>query len=157
MLGLSGALVVHKDAWVMLPHASDVLVQDGAVIARTVERVMADPARRPEMISFAAPNFGLDRLRFADDSGAYVTQTGDLVTRWDSQWERPELWLFDLHHHLFAGDVGETVIGIAALLGMFFVVSGVILWIRTRKTFEFRLSPGGSAAPQSCASIAIWA
>lgn len=147
VLGLSGALLVHKDAWVMLPHASDVLVQDGAVIARTVERVMANPACRPEMISFAGPNFGLDRLRFSDDSGAYVTQAGDLVTRWDSQWERPELWLFDLHHHLFAGDVGETVIGIAALLGMFFVVSGVILWIRTRKTFEFRLFPRRLSRP----------
>ncbi|WP_242123618.1 PepSY-associated TM helix domain-containing protein [Sphingobium sp. Sx8-8] len=141
VLGLSGALLVHKDAWVLLPHASDAPVQDSGAIARAVERIMADPAARPEMISFAGPGFGLDRLRFANGSGAYVSQAGDLVTRWDSQWERPELWLFDLHHHLFAGDMGETVIGIAALCGLFFVISGVILWTRTRKTFEFRLWP----------------
>jgi len=147
VLGLSGALLVHKDAWVILPHASDAQVKDSEVIARTVERVMSDPLHRPEMISFAGPNFGLDRLRFANDSGAYITQTGDLVTRWDSQWQRPELWLFDLHHHLFAGDAGETVIGIAALLGLFFVVSGVILWTRTRKTFEFRLLPKRLSRP----------
>ncbi|ANI79399.1 PepSY-associated TM helix domain-containing protein [Sphingobium sp. EP60837] len=141
VLGFSGALLVHKDAWVFLPHGSDPVVQDSAAVARTVERIMADPDSRPEMISFASPEFGLDRLRFADGSGAYVSQAGDLVTRWNSQWERPELWLFDLHHHLFAGDAGETIIGVAALLGLFFVISGVILWTRTRKTFEFRLLP----------------
>lgn len=147
ILGLSGALLVHKDAWVMLPHASDAPIQNSAAIVHMVERVMADPAARPEMISFAGPEFGLDRLRFADGSGAYVTQAGDLVTRWASQWERPEIWLFDLHHHLFAGDVGETVIGIAALFGLFFVVSGIILWTRTRKTFEFRLLPKRLSRP----------
>ena len=147
VLGLSGALLVHKDAWVLLPHASDAQVQDSAVIARTVDRIMGDPATRPEMLTFASPEFGLDRLRFADDSGAYVTQAGDFVARWDSQWERPELWLFDLHHHLFAGDVGEAVIGVAALLGLFFVVSGVILWTRTRKTFAFTLLPKRMSRP----------
>ncbi|EPR18029.1 hypothetical protein M527_14275 [Sphingobium indicum IP26] len=147
VLGFSGALLVHKDAWVMLPHASEAQVQETTAIAATVERVMADPAARPEMISFAGENFGLNRLRFADGSGAYTDQAGDLVTRWTSQWERPELWLFDLHHHLFAGDTGETVIGIAAIAGLFFTISGIILWTRTRKTFEFRLLPKRISRP----------
>ncbi|MBB4642868.1 PepSY-associated TM helix domain-containing protein [Rhizorhapis suberifaciens] len=147
VLGISGALLVHKDAWVVLPHASDPQVQDTAAIARTVETVMADPARRPDMITFASQNFGLDRLGFADGSGAYITQQGELITRWASQWERPELWLFDLHHHLFAGDLGETIAGIAAIAGLFFVISGVILWTRTRKTFEFRVLPRRISRP----------
>ncbi|HKY80517.1 MAG TPA: PepSY-associated TM helix domain-containing protein [Sphingobium sp.] len=147
VLGFSGALLVHKDAWVLLPHASDAQVQDTPAIAATVERILADPASRPEMISFAGSNFGLNRLRFADGSGAYTDQTGELVARWSSQWERPELWLFDLHHHLFAGDTGETVIGIAAIAGLFFVVSGVILWTRTRRTFQFRLLPKRLSRP----------
>ncbi len=147
VLGLSGALLIHKDAWILLPHASDPQIQTSETIARTVERIMENPATRPDMISFAGPNFGLNRLRYADGSGAYVTQAGDFVTRWDSQWERPELWLFDLHHHLFAGDTGETIIGIAALLGTFFVISGVILWTRTRRTFEFRLLPRRLSRP----------
>lgn len=147
VLGLSGAILVHKDAWVVLPHASDPVVRDGHVVGRTVARVMADPAARPEMISFASPTFGLDRLRFAEGSGAYVTQTGDPVAQWDSAWARPELWLFDLHHHLLAGDVGEKVIGIAALIGLFFVVSGFILWTRTRRTFELRLLPKRLSRP----------
>lgn len=147
VLGFSGALLVHKDAWVILPHASDVQVQDTAVIAVATERIMANPAMRPESIIFASPNFGLHRLRFADDSGAYTDQAGNVVTRWSSQWERPELWLFDLHHHLFAGDMGETIIGVAAVAGLFFVISGIILWTRTRKTFEFRLLPKRMSRP----------
>ncbi|UXC90262.1 PepSY domain-containing protein [Sphingobium sp. RSMS] len=147
VLGFSGALLLHKDAWILLPHASDVQVQGTGVIAATVERIMADPATRPEMITFAGPDFGLNRLRFADGTGAYTDQAGNLVTRWNSQWERPELWLFDLHHHLFAGDTGETVIGVAAIAGLFFVISGILLWTRTRKTFEFRLVPKRISRP----------
>lgn len=147
VLGFSGSLLVHKDSWVLLPHASDTQVQETAAIAATVQKIMADPAARPEMITFAGPNFGLNRLRFADGSGAYTDQAGDLVTHWSNLWERPELWLFDLHHHLFAGDTGETVIGIAAIAGLFFVVSGIVLWTRTRKTFEFRLLPKRISRP----------
>jgi len=147
VLGLTGALLVHKDSWVLLPHASDPQVQDSPAIATLVDQVMGNAATRPEMISFASPDFGLDRLRYADGSGAYISQAGEWVTHWDSQWQRPELWLFDLHHHLFAGDTGETIIGIAALLGLFFVISGTILWTRTRKTFEFRLLPKRISRP----------
>ena len=79
--------------------------------------------------------------------GAYASQSGDRVTRWASQWERPELWIFDFHHHLFAGDSGEWVIGIAGLAGLFFVISGAILWWRTRKTFQLRLWPKRMSRP----------
>ncbi|MET0587857.1 MAG: PepSY-associated TM helix domain-containing protein [Novosphingobium sp.] len=141
LLGLSGAILVHKDAWVRLPHASDAQVTDTAAVAATVTRIMDAPGARPEGIIFASENFGLHRLSFKDDAGAYADQAGTIVVQWQSQWERPELWLFDFHHHLFAGDGGETVIGVAGLCGLFFVVSGAILWWRTRKTFEFRLWP----------------
>lgn len=141
LLGLTGALLVHKDAWVMLPHAGDAQVTDTALVAAAVEKIMADPGNRPTSIIFANENFGLHRLSYKGDAGAYVDQAGNIVTRWQSQWERPEIWLFDFHHHLFAGDSGEMVIGIAGLCGLFFVISGAVLWWRTRKTFAFRLWP----------------
>lgn len=140
-MGLSGAILVHRDALIMLPHAGDARVTGTAQIAATVERLMADPAVRPQSINFASDGLGLHLLRFGNDKGAYVDQAGNEVTRWSSQWERPELWLFDFHHHLFAGDTGETVIGVAGLCGLFFVISGAILWWRTRKTFELRALP----------------
>lgn len=141
LMGLSGAILVHRDAWVSLPHAQDAQVTDTAQVAATVTRIMEDPNGQPTGIIFANPNFGLHRLSYKGDAGAYVDQAGNVVTRWQSQWERPELWIFDFHHHLFAGDSGEVVIGIAGLCGLFFVISGTILWWRTRKTFAFRLWP----------------
>lgn len=147
LLGLSGALLVHKDALVMLPHVHDVQVQDAQAIVAAVEQTMAMPAERPRSIVFASENFGLNRLFFAGDAGAYTDQAGAIVSRWDSQWQRPEIWLFDLHHHLFAGDTGKTVSGVLALCGLFFVVTGLILWWRTRKTFAFRLWPKRLSRP----------
>lgn len=147
LLGLSGAVLVHKDAWVMLPHARDAQLWDTQATAAGVERIMANPATRPRSIIFATRDFGLNRLSYAGDAGAYSDQAGTIVTRWDSQWQRPEIWLFDFHHHLFAGDTGETVIGIAAVCGLFFVISGTILWWRTRKTFAFRLLPKRLSRP----------
>jgi uncharacterized iron-regulated membrane protein len=55
--------------------------------------------------------------------------------------------LFDFHHHLFASDTGEIIIGVAALCGIFFVISGVFLWWRTRRTFAFRLWPKRMSRP----------
>lgn len=147
LIGLSGALLVHRNAWIMLAHSGDAQVQTTAELAAVAERLMADPAMRPQSLTFASSGFGLNRMAFADGSGAYTDQAGNVVLRWQSQWERPELWLFDFHHHLFAGDTGETVIGILALAGLFFVISGVILWWRTRKTFAFRLWPARMTRP----------
>lgn len=147
LLGLSGAILVHRRSWVMLPHAGDAPVQTTAHLAATTAKLMADPAAQPRVITFADPGFGLDRLTFKDDAGAYADQAGTIVTHWSSQWERPELWLFDLHHHLATGDVGETIAGIAGLCGIAFVVTGAILWWRTRKTFAFRLLPRRLSRP----------
>jgi uncharacterized iron-regulated membrane protein len=98
-----------------------------------------DPlCRRPVRAAPAPP---------AQRAGAYADQAGNIVTRWQSQWERPELWIFDLHHHLFSGDVGETIIGVAGLAAILFVVTGAILWWRTRRTFKFRLWPKRLSRP----------
>lgn len=147
LLGLTGTILLYRDALVMLPHIGDAQVQDTAFLAEMAQRVMANPEHRPQSITFASPSFGLDRLTYKGGGGAYVTQAGEPVATWSSQWERPELWLFDFHHHLFAGDTGETVIGIAALCGLFFVVSGAVLWWRTRRTFQWRLLPARMSRP----------
>jgi uncharacterized iron-regulated membrane protein len=99
-----------------------------------------------ESIVFASDRFGLVQLRDGA-GGLYAAQTGEIVARWSSLWERPELWLFDLHHHLFTGDAGETVIGVAGLAAIIFVVTGTILWWRTRRTFRFRLWPARMTGP----------
>ena len=141
LMGLSGTLLAHKDLWVAAPGARDAQVQDTAALAVAVERIMADPATRPQSILFATKSFGLDRLSFGGEAGAYAMQNGVIVERWSSKWERPELWLFDLHHHLLSGDTGEAVLGVAALFGLGFVVTGFILWWPLRRSFDFRVWP----------------
>ncbi|WP_367113905.1 PepSY-associated TM helix domain-containing protein [Sphingomonas sp.] len=148
IMGLTGAILVHEESWLALtlPHAADMRVaDDGAIAATTAKLMAAEPAT--QSIVYADDRFGLHQLRLAKGAGAYADQAGDVVTRWGSQWSRPELWLFDLHHHLFTGDTGETVIGIAGLAAILFVITGTILWWRTRRTFRFRLWPKRLSRP----------
>jgi uncharacterized iron-regulated membrane protein len=147
LLGLSGAILVHRDAWIMVPHAQDAKIHDMAAIAGATARMMRDPAGRPASILYADERFGLSRLTNGEGVGAYADQTGAIVTRWNSQWQRPELWLFDFHHHLFAGEAGEWVIAVAGLCGLFFVFSGTILWWWRRRLYEFRLLPRRLSRP----------
>jgi len=145
LLGLSGTILLYEHLWIGLPGTGDALRGDLPTVAATTERLMAMPGAQG--IIYADERFGLHQLRFGKEAGAYASQSGEVVTRWASQWERPELWIFDFHHHLFAGDSGEWVIGIAGLAGLFFVISGVILWWRTRKTFRLRLWPKRMSRP----------
>ncbi|SDC81748.1 Uncharacterized iron-regulated membrane protein [Sphingomonas sp. YR710] len=147
MLGLTGAILVHRRLWIMVPHAADAPRQTTEAVAARVGRLMGDAANRPEMIVFGDRDFGLDRLAYKGAAGAYADQAGNIVAHWSSQWQRPELWLLDLHQHLFAGETGETAIGLAALVGIGFVVTGAILWWRMRRTFALRLWPQRMSRP----------
>lgn len=145
VLGLTGAILVHKESWIGLPHSADARVADPVALARLTDR-MLEAARPGDSLIFASDRFGLVQLR-SGTSGAYATQAGEVVARWSSQWERPEFWLFDLHHHLFAGGTGETINGIAGLAAIAFVLTGSILWWRTRRTFRLRLWPARLSGP----------
>ena len=139
LLGLSGAILVWEGAWITLPGAADPVAEDMSRIAAITDRAAADAELR--YITFASEEIGLHQLVFANGSGAYVRQDGAIVDRWASQWERPELWLFDLHHRLFAGDTGEIVTGFAGVAGLLFVATGALLWWRSRRSFKLRLLP----------------
>jgi uncharacterized iron-regulated membrane protein len=140
VIGLSGAVLVWEDAWIGLPGADDPLQISPAAIGDAVAVAMAeDPT--VTRVTFADEGLGLHHAAYADGSGAYLTQGGQIVDRWESMWGRPELWLFDLHHYLFLGETGEYVTGTLGLLLFAFSITGLILWWRTRKTFKFRLWP----------------
>jgi len=142
VLGLTGAILAHRNAWIGLPGAHDAPVQTTDALAATVERLMADPSARPRNIVFASQDFGLNRLSYGRGAGgAYADQSGRIITRWKSKWERPEIWLFDLHEHLFSGDQGKTVVGVAGVCGLGFVITGLILWWPLRRGFELRPWP----------------
>lgn len=143
ILGLTGTILVFKDDWlgVVVPHATEARAEDPKLIGAALDRVFS-AADRPRSVILADDRLGVHRLNYEDKArGAYATQSGQVVARWESLWARPELWLFDLHHYLLIGDVGKTIAGIAGLAGLGFVISGVILWWPTRRTFVFALLP----------------
>jgi len=138
LLGLTGAILVWEGDWISLPGAHDPVVERVESLGTLAERETATGATR---ITFASDEIGLHHVAREGGAGAYVAQDGTTVATWSSQWERPELWLFDLHHHLFAGETGETVAGIAGIFGLLFVATGSILWWRSRRAFRWRLWP----------------
>jgi uncharacterized iron-regulated membrane protein len=138
VLGLSGAILVWKSDWVSLPRANDPIVERVEMLGAIAEREAAGGATR---ITFASEEIGLHLVARDRGEGAYVAQDGTTVASWSSQWERPELWLFDLHHHLFAGHNGELVAGWAGVFGLLFVITGTVLWWRSRRNFRPRLWP----------------
>jgi uncharacterized iron-regulated membrane protein len=138
VLGLTGTILLWEDAWVSLPGANDPVIERIETMAAIAERAAAQGATR---ITFASEEIGLHQIARQGGAGSYVNQAGMTVTSWQSQWERPELWIFDLHHHLFSGETGETVAGIAGIIGLLFVVTGSILWWRSRRAFRWRLWP----------------
>jgi uncharacterized iron-regulated membrane protein len=149
-LGLSGTLLLFDDAWLRatVPHAADAPIRTVEAAIAATGRLTADPSSRPTNIIFPTESLGVFRLTFDGDAGAYADQSGEIVTRWSSKWERAELWLFDLHHHLWMGDVGATAGGILSLIGIGFTVTGLLLWWQARRAFALRLLPEGLSRAQ---------
>lgn len=140
IIGLSGTALLWEDSWILLDGANDAAVGDPAALGETV-RIAMEMAPGLSRVTFAGDEIGLHQAVYADGGGAYIAQDGTVVERWTGVWERPELWLFDLHHYLLMGEAGKTVTGVLGLLLLAFAISGAILWWRTRKTFRFRLWP----------------
>ena len=139
LLGLTGAILVWEGEWITLPGSGDAVVDNISSIAAITQAASA--GGQLSRITFASDEIGLHQLVYADGSGAYVRQNGLIVDQWTSQWERPELWLFELHHRLLAGETGEIVTGVVGIAGLLFVITGVILWWRSRRAFRLRVLP----------------
>jgi uncharacterized iron-regulated membrane protein len=140
VIGLSGTVLVWEGAWIGLPGADDPVATDPVMLGASIEAALA---ARPGLmrITFASEEIGVHHAAYADGAGAYLSQGGSLVAVWDTMWARPELWLFELHHYLLLGEGGKYATGVLGLLLFGFTVTGLILWWRTRKTFQFRLWP----------------
>ena len=140
VIGLSGTVLLWEDSWILLDGASDPAVNDPVALGHAIQ-VAIDTAPGLSRVTFAGDDIGLHQAAYSDGGGAYIAQDGTVVDRWSGMWERPELWLFDLHHYLFLGETGKTITGVLGILLLAFTITGTILWWRTRKTFRFRLLP----------------
>lgn len=140
VIGLSGTALLWEDNWILLDGANDAPASSPAELAKAIE-VAIQTAPGLSRITFAGEEIGLHQAIYSDGSGAYIAQDGTVIDRWSGVWERPELWLFDLHHYLLMGEVGKTITGALGIILLAFTITGAILWWRTRKTFRFRIWP----------------
>ncbi len=145
VLGLSGSLLVWRDAWLRfsVEGASNTLSTHLATAesADALGRIGADNAAAPSYIVFPSDTVGIYGVNLGGGQGYYADRAGAMTESWAALSDRLELWLFDLHHHLLFGETGEVISGIAGLVGLAFVVTGTILWWRARRQFNFRLWP----------------
>ncbi|TXC73764.1 PepSY domain-containing protein [Sphingorhabdus soli] len=140
VIAMSGTALLWKGSWIGLPGAHDKPSRDPVAIGQAVAAALKEDATLSRM-TFAGDEIGLHQAIYRDGGGAYFNQAGEMVDRWQSIWGRPELWLFDLHHYLFFGEIGEYVTGALGVLLLAFTITGLILWWRTRRTFRLRLWP----------------
>ena len=140
VLGLSGTMLLWEESWIGLPGADAPYNSSAADLARVIEAA-AGGERELSRITFGDDGMALHLAIYENGGGAYIDQSGTVVDSWATIWGRPELWLFDLHHYLLIGETGEFVAGALGILLLCFVMTGALLWWRTRKTFTFRLWP----------------
>lgn len=136
VLGLSGAALLWKPWWVMVPQQARAPSEAEALAIITAgERLGAG------YVTLPSAEFGVAQAGLPDGGGAYMAHDGAVLARWGSVWERPETLLFDLHHHLLMGETGELISGWLGIAAAAFCITGLVLWWPTRRTFRLRALP----------------
>jgi uncharacterized iron-regulated membrane protein len=137
VLGLTGTLLLWKPWWVAIPQLQRAATPAEALaIIHTAEQMGAGHVTLPSA-EFGVAQAGLP----GGGGGAYIGHDGRLLAQWHSVWDRPETWVFDLHHHLLIGHTGEIIGGWLGLAALLFVATGAILWWPTRRSFRWRALP----------------
>ncbi|WP_341713554.1 PepSY-associated TM helix domain-containing protein [Erythrobacter sp.] len=140
VIGLSGTALLWEDSWILLDGSNEPAANNPQALGRAMA-VALETGPGLSRVTFASEEIGLHQAIYADGGGAYIAQDGTVVERWTSIWERPELWLFDLHHHLLLGETGKTVTGLLGIALLGFCITGIVLWWPMRRTFRPRLWP----------------
>ncbi|WP_309644122.1 PepSY-associated TM helix domain-containing protein [Phenylobacterium sp.] len=142
VLGLSGSLLVLKDDWLRatMPAARQVVTPTPQTLGQAAEALEQAHPGEIRTLVFARPDLGVHRVYLKDESNAYADTAGGLVATWRGN-ARLEAWIFDLHHHLLAGEIGEIFVGVAGLAGALLVLTGLIIWLPSWRAFAWRLWP----------------
>lgn len=137
LVALSGTVLVFQRELLLAAHpelAAQPLpdpTQRGDALARIVAEWSPRGLRGLELPSPALPVW----IVYAEDGWHYLAPADGrlLLTRTpDRDWL---LWLRDLHTHLLAGHAGEQALGIAGLIALCLLGSGLYLWWPRRAAF----------------------
>ncbi|MGA0606679.1 PepSY-associated TM helix domain-containing protein [Phenylobacterium sp. VNQ135] len=142
VLGLSGSLLVLRDPWVKLttPEARASAVASPQALGAAVQALEMQAPGEVRNVVFGRPDLGVHRVYFKDKDQGYAAVDGRLIRRFEPT-RTADGWLFELHHYLLAGETGMKVGGAAGLAGAVLVLTGVIVWAPTWRTFGARVWP----------------
>jgi uncharacterized iron-regulated membrane protein len=143
-VGLSGSILTFREEIErafyeprVAPQTTTVPLQSAYAKAQAVEAerrrvsVIVLPAETDAALEFSSSVKGARNLKDADQLSIYVNPySGELV----GQRHRNAsfiAWLRDLHFALFAGTTGLQVNGWLALVLIFIVLTGLVLWVQT--------------------------
>lgn len=137
LASVTGTLLIWKESYVkMVTPAAQVdflpTPQALARIGAAIEEKLGDDEILN--IQFATHDFPLSRVTLYDTNYAYVDVDGNVVDKWHMN-DRPEEWLYDLHHRLLLEDLGLTIMGCAAVALAVLVILGVIAYMPLRRHF----------------------
>lgn len=143
ILGISGSLLIWKYQWVRwtIDSATQAPLVGAENLAQVVDKAVSSSDSPVNFVLFADQDIGVNLVSNGPKSGFYSDSLGNMVTSWVSRFERPELWMFDLHHDLLMGGFGTWMGGMLGMFGLFFTVSGAIIWWRSRRYFSLAVWP----------------
>jgi uncharacterized iron-regulated membrane protein len=136
-LALSGAALVHKEAYWRLVYPE---LRAPAPALSSADHAAAIAAAQAhfgaELRTVKLPEPGVPAYHLYLEGGEAFLAADDhhVIDRWRAR-ERVMPLLFDLHAHLMAGERGEQVGGVVALLGALLAATGLVLWWPARRRF----------------------
>lgn len=149
--GATGTALVFRDEIEPIIHP-ELAIAEGRTRLPLQQLLETARAARPEGVlqRFGEIEGGAILFRFAEDDHPYMLAIdpyrGSVVREGGLDAWAGE-WLFELHHKLFAGEVGETIVGVEGLALLFIAVTGPIVWWpgRRRLASGFRIVRGAGA------------
>jgi len=143
-LALSGAALVFKPQLRAIGDPAQKLAippLDPTSLAAVMTRAEHDagPGRLRSVI-FASEEVALHEAAYKDGGGAWLGADGETAGKWVENGRVFDL-IFDLHHHLFAGEVGTLITGWIGVAAFLMLISGLILWWPARRSFAASIIP----------------
>lgn len=147
VLALTGSALTYKEAYWRLVYpelrdaATDLGPRDHEVAFAAADATFGSSLRSVKLPEPGVPAYHL----YLEGGEAFLApQTLEVIDVWAPP-DRVMSFLFDIHAHLTAGATGEQVVGVIGLLGVFMIVTGVVLWWPTWRRFRLRnLLPHGT-------------
>ena len=103
-----------------------------------IDTILADASRPVTVLGMPTRTLAAYHAYFDDGSEAlYHPETGAKVVDWTALDALPG-FLFELHAHMLAGDIGHTFVGVVGLVGAANILAGIVLWWRRRDVFRIR-------------------